>query len=109
MGYRITSANSTNPGARKRYAAMTSFRLRRENDRANGRNAEALRPIEPVWEELEESVNLLCCAVKRLLNGLIALERLRKLGLENLVDLRPLRRRCPRLGGRDLLEVDRVV
>src|SRR5260370_1839621 len=85
---------------------MASLRLRREHDRAIGRSGEALRPIEPVWEELEESVNLLRCAVQRLLNGLIALERLRNLGLEDLVDLRPLRRRRARPAGRNLLQID---
>src|SRR3954453_19988816 len=92
-----------------KYAASTSLPRRREKARLIERDAEAPRPTVPVWEELEESVNLLRCAVERLLNSLIALERLRDLRLENLIDLPPLRRRRARPGCCDLLEVDRVV
>src|SRR3954468_14552208 len=92
-----------------KYAASTSLGRRGGKARLIERDAEAPRPIVPVWEGLEESVNLLCCAVERLLNSLIALERLRDLRLKDLVDLRPLRRRRTRPCRRDLLEIDRVV
>src|SRR6266536_725591 len=105
----MTSAKSANPGAMNRYAARASVRRRLENDRAAGRSADALRPGELAEGRLEESVNLLRCAVQRLLDGLISLERLRQLRLQDLVDLRPLRRRRARPRVRDLLEVDRVV
>src|SRR5690348_10221347 len=110
IGYSTTSENRMNPGARNVYAASVSFRFEDCTVRPPRRSAAALRPRRPVEEVLlEEAVNLLCGVVERLLDGLAAGERLGDLGLEDLVDLRPLRRRSPRLRGRDLLQVGRVV
>src|SRR6266516_1517244 len=78
IGYSTTSAKSRNPGARKRYAAVTSLRLRSARDPDLGRTAAALRPRVSVGGLLEEAVNLPCGARQGLLDGLVALERLRE-------------------------------
>src|SRR5689334_14713183 len=90
-----------------RYAAPISRRRRDASRRLRGR---ALTPPEATTASLprEEAVNLLRRLGQSLLNGL-ALERLRDLEGEHLVDLRPLRRRRARPRGGDLLQERRVV
>src|SRR6185437_5883179 len=98
----MTSAKSAKPGARKRYGATSS---RRRRAPVLGRRAEALRPRTAWRRLLEKAVNLLGGVGERVLDRLLALERLRHLGLQDGVDLRVLRRRRARLRRRDLLQV----
>ena len=105
----MTSAKSEKPG-REEQVRRERLLPRRRTDAGPGRSAAALRPRRPVEAVLlEEAVDLLRRVGQRLLDRLVSVERLRDLRLEDLVDLRPLRRRRPRLRGRDLLQVGRVV